>query len=158
MKVDERGFEDAIEAALLDGGYLKSVPSHFDPVLGLDTAELFAFIGATQVTQWESLLARYPNDPDAAQRGFAKRLASEIDHRGTVDVLRHGVVDLGVTIRGLLPAGPRAHPRTRSALPGQPGQRHPPAGLRAQFHQDPRPGPVGQRHPHGHRRAQEPAH
>jgi len=99
VKVDERGFEDAIEASLLAGGWLKSVPSHFDRVLGLDTSELFAFIGATQVKEWESLLARYPNDPDAAQRGFAKRLASEIDHRGTVDVLRHGVVDLGVTIR-----------------------------------------------------------
>jgi len=99
VKVDERGFEDAIEASLLAGNWLQSVPSHFDPVLGLDTAELFAFIGATQVQEWESLLARYPNDPDAAQRGFAKRLASEIDHRGTVDVLRHGVVDLGVTIR-----------------------------------------------------------
>jgi len=99
VKVDERGFEEAIEASLLAGGWLKSVPSHLDRVLGLDTAELFAFIGATQATQWESLLARYPHDPDAAQRGFAKRLASEIDHRGTVDVLRHGVVDLGVTIR-----------------------------------------------------------
>ena len=99
MKVDERGFEDAIEAALLAGGYLRSVPSYFDPWLGLDTAELFAFIGATQITEWERLLGRYGNDPDAAQRGFAKRLAAELDARGTVDVLRQGVVDLGVTIR-----------------------------------------------------------
>ena len=29
MKADEHAFEDAIEAALLAGGYLKSVPSHF---------------------------------------------------------------------------------------------------------------------------------
>lgn len=99
MKVDERGFEDAIEAALLAGGYLRSEPSHFDPLLGLDTAELFAFIGATQITEWERLLGRYGNDADAAQRGFAKRLASELDARGTVEVLRQGVVDLGVTIR-----------------------------------------------------------
>ena len=99
MKVDERGFEDAIEAALVAGGYLKSLPSHFDPSLGLDTAELFAFIGATQTTEWERLLGRYGNDPDAAQRGFAKRLATELDARGTVEVLRQGVVDLGVTIR-----------------------------------------------------------
>ena len=72
---------------------------HFDPALGLDTAELFAFIGATQITKWEKLLGRYGNDPDAAQRGFAKRLAAELDARGTVEVLRQGVVDLGVTIR-----------------------------------------------------------
>ena len=99
MKINERGFEDAIEAALLAGGYLKSVPSHFDPLLGLDTAELFAFIGATQIGEWERLLGRYGNDPNAAQRGFAKRLAAELDARGTVEVLRQGVVDLGVTIR-----------------------------------------------------------
>lgn len=99
MKPDERGFEEAIEAHLLAHGWLKSVPSNFDPVLGLDTAELFAFIGATQITEWEDLLGRYGNDPDVAQRGFAKRLASELDARGTVEVLRHGVVDLGVTIK-----------------------------------------------------------
>ncbi len=29
----------------------------------------------------------------------AKRLAAELDARGTVEVLRQGVVDLGVTIR-----------------------------------------------------------
>jgi len=99
MKADERGFEEAIEASLLAGGYLKSLPSNFDPVPGLDTAELYSFIGATQAREWEALLARYGNDPDAAQRGFVRRLAAELDHRGTVDVLRHGVVDLGVTIR-----------------------------------------------------------
>lgn len=68
-------------------------------MLGLDTAELFAFIGATQITEWEKLLGRYGNDPDVAQRGFARRLAAELDARGTVEVLRQGVVDLGVTIR-----------------------------------------------------------
>jgi type I restriction enzyme R subunit len=100
VTVNERGFEEAIEASLLEaGGYLKSSPSNFDPVVGVDTAELFAFIAATQAREWESLLGRYGNDADSAQRGFARRLASEIDSRGTVDVLRHGVVDLGVTIR-----------------------------------------------------------
>jgi type I restriction enzyme R subunit len=96
----EKGFEDAIELSLLVGGYLRSEPSHFDRVLGLDTAELYAFIGATQTKAWEQLLARgYGNDANAAQKGFAKRLASEIDTRGTVDVLRHGVVDYGITIQ-----------------------------------------------------------
>lgn len=98
MKIDERGFEDAIEASLLAGGYLKSVPSDFNAALGLDTGKLFEFLGATQPRAWESLVGRYGNDRDAAQQGFAKRLAAELDQRGTVDVLRHGVVDLGVTL------------------------------------------------------------
>lgn len=100
MTVSEKGFEDAIEASLLANGYVKSLPSHFDRVHGLDTAELFAFIGATQSKAWEQLLARgYGGNADEAQKGFAKRLASEIDKRGTVDVLRHGVVDYGVTLQ-----------------------------------------------------------
>jgi type I restriction enzyme R subunit len=100
VSVDERLFEDAIEAHLLEhGGYEKSIASFFVPDLGLDTTELFAFIGKTQIKEWESLVARYGGDQGNAQRGFAKRLAAEIDNRGTVDVLRHGVVDLGVTIR-----------------------------------------------------------
>ncbi len=133
MLIDERGFEDAIEAALLADGYLRSVPSNFDAVLGLDTAELYAFIGETQVREWEKLLGCYGNDPDAAQRGFARRLAGELDHRGTVDVLRHGVVDLGVTIRlaffepahGLTPALGRLYAANRVSvtrqLPYEPG-------------------------------------
>jgi type I restriction enzyme R subunit len=99
MTVNERGFEESIEAALLGNGYEKSLPSNFDRVLGLDTAELFAFIGATQSKEWEALLARYGNDASATQRGFGRRLASELDNRGAVDVLRHGVVDLGIIIQ-----------------------------------------------------------
>jgi type I restriction enzyme R subunit len=100
VSVNEQLFEDAIEQHLLEhGGYLRSLPSHFDAILGLDTSELFAFIGTTQIAEWESMLGRYGNDPDSAQRGFARRLAAELDNRGTVDVLRHGIVDLGVAIR-----------------------------------------------------------
>lgn len=101
MNTTEKGFEETIEASLLGaGGYLRSSPTHFDRALGLDTAELHAFIGATQPKAWEQLFSRgYGGDVNAAQKGFAKRLASEIDARGTVDVLRHGVVDYGITIQ-----------------------------------------------------------
>jgi type I restriction enzyme R subunit len=100
MSKSERGFEDAIEASLLGCGYLKSKPTNFDRVLGLDTHELFAFITDTQTSAWGQLVARgYGGDADATRAGFAKRLASELDHRGTVDVLRHGVSDYGVTIQ-----------------------------------------------------------
>ena len=97
MSLQEKGFEDAIEGSLLqNGGYEKSLPTHFDRALGLDTAELFAFMGSSQIDSWNNLLGRYGNDPNEAQGGLARRLAAELDARGTVDVLRHGVVDLGV--------------------------------------------------------------
>src|ERR1019366_2869063 len=100
MKPDEHGFEDAIEASLLaEGGYSQSFPTHFDATVGLDTMELFAFIGATQARAWNQLLSRYGNEPRVAQRGFVRRLAKDLDDRGTLEVLRHGVVDLGVELR-----------------------------------------------------------
>jgi type I restriction enzyme R subunit len=99
MKPSEQMFEDEIETSLLESGYQQSQPSNLDPELGLDTTELFAFIGATQMDEWNELLDRYGLDAKAAQHGFARRVASEIDSRGTVAVLRQGVVDLGVTIQ-----------------------------------------------------------
>lgn len=100
MKVNELAFEDAIEASLLlSGGYTKSPASHFDFDLGLDTEELFGFIAETQTSWWDELVKRYGNNSNAAQKGFVARLSKELDNRGTLDVLRHGVVDLGVEIR-----------------------------------------------------------
>jgi len=103
----EELFETAICNWLAQhGGYaavkndkLQGEPRDFDPVRGLDTGELFTFIGATQGETWEGLVKRYGGDRDAAQRKFADRLAGELDKRGAVDVLRHGVVDQGITIR-----------------------------------------------------------
>ena len=66
----------------------------------MDTADLFEFIGATQGELWSRLVdSAYGGDPDRAQAGFVQRLASELDRRGTVDVLRRGVVDRNFTIR-----------------------------------------------------------
>ncbi|WBB76623.1 type I restriction endonuclease [Micromonospora sp. WMMD1128] len=73
--------------------------SNYERQLGLDTAELLAFIGATQPDQWAKLLAYHGNDPDEAQRQFAQYLAKQIDERGPLDVLRRGVRDKGVPIR-----------------------------------------------------------
>ena len=99
MKPDEKRFEAAIETALLGSGYLRSEPVEFDRSLGLDQSQLFAFIAETQPKPWASLLGRYGGKLEEARKGFAKRLAHELDQRGTVDVLRHGVVDLGESIR-----------------------------------------------------------
>ncbi len=93
----ELRFEEAIEAHLLGHGWIFGTASNYRPALGLDTDELFTFIGATQPTQWERLLGLH-GGAVVAQGKFAERLAAEITQRGTVDVLRRGVVDLGVRI------------------------------------------------------------
>lgn len=94
----ERGFEDHIERWLIEhGGYHSASPGTFDRSRGLHLDELYTFIADTQSKQWERLIAAHGGDATARDR-FADRLASEIDERGTVDVLRHGVTDHGVRI------------------------------------------------------------
>nr|MDP9477173.1 type I restriction endonuclease [Actinomycetota bacterium] len=84
------------------GGYrevkLGNASGDFDAARGLDLAELFAFLRVTQPEAWESL-AKLHGGEERTQARFADRLAKELDARGTVDVLRHGVVDLGVPLR-----------------------------------------------------------
>ena len=80
-------------------GMAQTPPRDFDPVAGLDTAELFAFIGATQPELWDRLVSLHGGDPNHAQSKFVDRLAKELDSRGTIEVLRRGVVDHGVTIQ-----------------------------------------------------------
>ena len=106
MKVDERGFEDAITASLVEqGGYRvckwgtkPEWAADFDRARGLDMAELFGLIEETQPKAWERLVAVH-GGTDGARQQFADRLAKQIDERGTVDVLRHGVNDHGIEVR-----------------------------------------------------------
>ena len=104
-QVDEAAFESQIAAWLVDhGGYRRvkvgGAGGDFDGNAGVDTADLFEFIGATQGDQWDKLVdAGYGGDPDVARAKFVQRLATQLDKRGTVDVLRHGVTDRNVTLR-----------------------------------------------------------
>jgi len=100
VKPDEAAFETHIAGWLTDhAGYtgwkLGTQSSDFDAGLGLDTVELFAFIEATQPDEWAKVLTTHSGIPDAARAGFVDRLTKELDVRGTVDVLRHGLVYAG---------------------------------------------------------------
>jgi type I restriction enzyme R subunit len=95
----ERKFEGAIEAFLLErGGYARGDPRTFDRALGLVPGEALAFVQATQPDAWRELAQRHGGE-QASQVNFLKRLATELDERGTVDMLCHGVKDLGVELR-----------------------------------------------------------
>lgn len=96
---DERAFGDAIVAGMLKGGWQEGNPRDYRPELGLDTRQLFTFIGDTQGDEWERLVTLYGNSTEAAQLGFAKRLDKAIAEDGVLTVLRKGVKDRGVLIR-----------------------------------------------------------
>ena len=72
----ERGFEDAITGSLVEvGGYRvckwgtkREWAGDFNPKLGLDTAELLAFIAETQPAAWKRLLEVH-GGPDGILQG-----------------------------------------------------------------------------------------
>ena len=117
--ISERAFEDAIEAALLEhgpdavpdatgkvgeepppyhdpgmrpGGYHKRRPEDYDRTLCLLPADVLDFVLATQPKQWRRLSQHHGAE---VKERFLKRLSSEIERRGALDVLRRGVKDMG---------------------------------------------------------------
>lgn len=91
--IDEKAFEEAIEQSLIEaGGYVKGNPANFDRVLALDQTVLFKFIKDTQKDTWDSLVAIHGAE---AEKKFLYRLNQELDNRGMLDCLRHGITDYG---------------------------------------------------------------
>src|SRR5262245_34629189 len=98
MDTSEKNFEATVQEALLNpagegSGYRERKPEQYDRSLCLDTGVLFDFIYASQPQTWEKLKQQHGEDLVKAR--FLKRLVSEIAKRGTLDVLRNGIVDLG---------------------------------------------------------------
>ena len=69
--------------------------ANYSRELGLDVSELKLFIESTQSDAWARLSALHGGE-DVSWKKFSERLAKEIDSRGAIDVLRKGLVDLGV--------------------------------------------------------------
>jgi len=89
----EEAFEQAIEAHLLANGYLRGDKHDFDLDLALDSVQLLAFIEHSQPSQWANLATIHG---PAVRDKFLARLVKELDARGSLDVLRHGIIDYGV--------------------------------------------------------------
>ena len=109
IDVSERAFEDAIEAALIrregvvaeerdpyvgmpSGGYSKRVSEDYDKTLCLIPRDMLDFVLATQPREWKRLSEHHGT---AVEERFLKRLASEIERRGALAVLRTGIRDMG---------------------------------------------------------------
>jgi hypothetical protein len=120
-EISERSFEEAIECGLLQygpdacsggatavretpatygdtlpGGYHKRRPEDYDRALCLLPRDVVDFILATQPKEWKKLEQHHG---PAVKEQFLKRLASEIERRGAIDVLRNGVKDSGCKFR-----------------------------------------------------------
>jgi type I restriction enzyme R subunit len=94
----ESAFEESIVGHLTGNGWLAGDPVEYSRSLGLNPQELVRFVQVSQPDEWARLVGLH-GGPSAAEDRFTRRVASEITARGTVDVLRRGVKDLGVTVR-----------------------------------------------------------
>src|SRR5690348_291818 len=92
MDTSEKSFESHIETVLVNSGYRKRDPKFFNAESCIDEDMLFEFIYATQPKEWEKLKEQHGND---VKEKFIFRLKTEIEKRGTLDVLRKGVSDYG---------------------------------------------------------------
>lgn len=91
----EVAFETAIEADMLASGWASGLASDYDRELGLDSKTLIDFLRQSQPVEWELLTKTYG---PSTEKKVTSRIASEIDARGTLDVLRKGVKDSGVRL------------------------------------------------------------
>ena len=122
--ISERAFEEAIEAALLrhgpdehpgtasrdtaddvpacgesgvrPGGYQRRHAEDYERTLCLLPADVLNFVVATQPKQWQRLSQHHGSE---AKERFLKRLSSEFQRRGALDVPRRDVKDMGSAIR-----------------------------------------------------------
>ena len=91
--VNEKAFEESIERSLIGhGGYVKGDPNNFSRDLAIDQMVLFQFIKDTQKNVWDSLVTIHGTD---VEKKFLYRLNQELDARGMLDCLRHGITDYG---------------------------------------------------------------
>lgn len=89
----ELNFEEHIEEHLLATGYHQRLPGDYNKTLCLIPAELLTFIQTSQPQAYQQLEKQF--GPDTATK-LAERLATEINKRGTLDVLRNGIKTRGV--------------------------------------------------------------
>jgi type I restriction enzyme R subunit len=95
----EKTFETAIVEHLTTvGGWQMGQDSAYDKPLAFFPAYVLAFLRETQPKPWEKLAKTHGA---AVETKVLQRLGKELDLRGTLDVLRNGFTDYGVTFRML---------------------------------------------------------
>jgi len=78
------------------GGYHRRRPEDYDRALCLLPRDVLDFVLATQPKEWRRLSQHHGA---AVKEQLLRRLASEIERRGALDVLRNGIKDSGVKLR-----------------------------------------------------------
>ncbi len=92
--IKEKTFESAIIQVLTEsGGYIETSPSDFSRELIFDKQIILRFLKSSQPNEWTKLTEIHKEE---TENKIIQRVFKELDLRGTLDVLRHGIVDYGV--------------------------------------------------------------
>ncbi|OGQ25062.1 MAG: hypothetical protein A2138_22735 [Deltaproteobacteria bacterium RBG_16_71_12] len=92
----EANFEAAIVHDLVAAGYREGDASGFDAARGLFPDDLYAFLEKSQPKEWQALDKTLGNN---RQPQVLHDLVKDLDHKGALEVLRHGFKVHGVTLR-----------------------------------------------------------
>ena len=92
----ESTFESAIIEHLTANGWHLGNASDFSRDLSFDEKAVLSFIQASQPKEWAKLQTYYKDD---TENKFIQRLFKELDLRGMLDVIRHGITDSGVKFK-----------------------------------------------------------
>src|SRR3989344_3324471 len=96
----EKGFQNDIIAHLVSAGYIKRATLTFNKPTCLDIELVLKFIHDTQANTWKKFEKVYGSN---AEKKFFFRLVSEIDKKGTINVLRNGFKDVGCEFKLFYP-------------------------------------------------------
>jgi len=88
----EQDFEEHIEEHLVNSDYSSLDSTTYDKTLCLMPTQLIRFIQETQPKTLQKLELQYGTE---TENKLIKRVSSEIENRGVIDVLRNGVKDRG---------------------------------------------------------------
>lgn len=89
----EGAFEDAITTHLTANGWTLGDAATFDAETALDKSGVIDFVMKSQPEKWAKFLEFYKTD---AENQFIYRLAKELELRGMLEVIRHGIDDSGI--------------------------------------------------------------
>ena len=88
----EGTFEGAIVEHLCNSGWEQGSQKEFNVSTALNDKTVLQFIQQSQSKEWEKLKQHYK---DETENKFIQRLVKELDLRGMLDVIRHGINDSG---------------------------------------------------------------
>ena len=92
----ETTFESAIIEHLTNNGWLEGKAENFSSEIGLDKNAVLDFIQTSQLKEWDILKSYYNEE---TENKFIQRLFKELDLRGMLDVIRHGITDSGIKFK-----------------------------------------------------------